>query len=138
MDIQSLPKLLAFAGESYQYIYNYVYIYHISLMKWPHMLGVFSVLFVCLFCLFCLFCLSCLFCLFCFVLFCFGLVWFVLVCFGLVLFGFVCLFVCLFVCAKIHALYPHHCALHDTVKHTHCLAQAGLKYLAQVTDKKAD
>ena len=26
----------------------------------------------------------------------------------------------------------------DTVKHTHCLAQAGLKYLAQVTDKKAD
>ena len=25
--------------------------------------------------------------------------------------------------AKIHALYPHHCALHCTVKHTHCLAQ---------------
>ena len=43
---------------------------------------------------------------------------------------FVCLFVCLFVCAKIHALYPHHCALQGTVKHTHCLAQ--------VTDKKAD
>ena len=46
-----------------------------------------------------------------------------------------CFFVCLlvgllFVCAKIHALYPHHCALHDTVKHTHCLAQ--------LTVKKAD
>ena len=25
--------------------------------------------------------------------------------------------------AKIHALCPHHCALHGTVKHTHCLAQ---------------
>ena len=48
------------------------------------------------------------------------------------------LFVCLFVCAKIHALYPHHCALHGTVKHTDCLPQAGLKDLAQVTDKKAD
>ena len=46
---------------------------------------------------------------------------------------FVCLSVCLFVCAKIHALYPHHCVLHGTVKHTHCLAQAGLKDLAQVT-----
>ena len=51
----------------------------------------------------------------------------------LFLFLFLCLFVCLFVCAKIHALYPHHCALHGTVKHTHCLAQAGLKDLAQVT-----
>ena len=40
--------------------------------------------------------------------------------------------------AKIHALYPHHGALHGTVKHTDCLAQAGLKGLAQVTDKKAD
>ena len=40
--------------------------------------------------------------------------------------------------AKIHVLYPHHCALHDTVKHPDCLAQAGLKDLAQVTDKKAD
>lgn len=25
--------------------------------------------------------------------------------------------------AKIHAMYPHHCALHGTVKHTDCLAQ---------------
>ena len=55
-------------------------------------------------------------------------VWFGLVWFGLVW------FVCLFVCAKIHALYPHHCALHDTVKHSDCLAQAGLKDVAQVTE----
>ena len=34
-----------------------------------------------------------------------------------------CLFLCLFVCAKIHALYPHHRALHGPVKHTPCLAQ---------------
>ena len=33
-------------------------------------------------------------------------------------------------------LYPHHCALHDTVKHSGCLAQAGLKGLAQVTGKR--
>ena len=50
---------------------------------------------------------------------------------------FVCLFVCLFVLRYMHCT---HTTAHsnDTVKHTHCLAQAGLKDLAQVTDKKAD
>ena len=50
---------------------------------------------------------------------------------------FVCLFVCSFVLRYMHCT---HTTAHsnDTVKHTDCLAQAGLKYLAQVTDKKAD
>ena len=54
----------------------------------------------------------------------------------------VSIFVCLFVCSFVLLRYMHctHTTAHsnDTVKHTHCLAQAGLKYLAQVTDKKAD
>ena len=81
-----------------------------------------SCLFVCLSVLSCLV-LSCLV-LSCLVLFCF------------VLFCFV-LFVCLFVLRYMHCT---HTTAHsnDTVKHTHCLAQAGLKDLAQVTDKKAD
>ena len=36
--------------------------------------------------------------------------------------------------AKIHALYQHHCALHDTAKDSDGLAQAGLKDLAQVIE----
>ena len=49
----------------------------------------------------------------------------------------VCSFVCVCVLRYMHCT---HTTAHsnDTVKHTHCLAQAGLKYLAQVTDKKAD
>ena len=93
------------------------------------------------------------FVLLCFVLFCFFLcVCSFFVCLFVCLFGWLvglfcfcfvrfCLFVRLFVSVML-LRYMHctHTTAHsnDTVKHTHCLAQAGLKDLAQVTDKKAD